>query len=184
VRSRTSASGTKFPTARKGIYQGRFSAAFFFARKEIEMPSMVLKVQGTAIRISTSTVAVLTGSPTFASLDCISRDINYQSGSSTEIDVTSICSTSREFRLGLPDAGTLSISGYWKQGTAGHTEFREAYNDKNTRLFEIEFEDGSTFRALGFVQQRSFTAAVDGVVNASYTVRLTGDTNENDPSTA
>jgi hypothetical protein len=148
------------------------------------MPSMVLKVQGTAIRISTTevTTAQPAVEPTFAALDCISRDINYQSGSSTEIDVTSICSTSREFRLGLPDAGTLTISGYWKQGTAGHTEFREAYNDKLSRLLEVEFEDGSTFRAVGYVQQRSFTAAVDGVVNASYTVRLTGDTNENDPS--
>lgn len=150
------------------------------------MPSQVLLVQGSAIRISTTevTVANPNPAPSFASLSCISREIQYQSGSSTEIDVTSICSTAREFRLGLPDAGTMTISGYWKQGEAGHTEFREAYNDKRSRLLVVEFEDGSSFSAVGFVQQRSFTAAVDGVVSASYTIRLTGVTNENDPSGA
>jgi hypothetical protein len=146
------------------------------------MASEVLLVQGTAVRISTNEVTELSPSPTpaFATLDCIAREITFQGGTATEVDVTSFCSTAKEFRLGLQDSGTMSVTGYWKQGHAAHTVIRAAAADKLTRLIEVEFEDGTIFRALALVSQRSFSAAVDGVVNATYNFRLTGGTLEID----
>lgn len=150
------------------------------------MASEVLLVQGTSIRISTTEVKELTPSPppVFASLDCIGREIQYQGGSAAEIDSTTICSTAKEFRLGLEDSGSMSVNGHWKQGHPAHTAIRVAAGDKKTRLIEVEFEDGSIFKALALVQQRSWSAAVDGIVSASYTFRLTGPTLEVDPSDA
>lgn len=150
------------------------------------MPSQVLLVQGTSIEISTTAVTSVNPSPepSFASLDCIGREIQYQSGSATEIDTTTLCSTAKEFRLGLEDPGTMSVTGHWKPGHAAHTVIRTASSDKQARLIKVTFEDGSIFRAMAFVQQRSFTAAVDGVVTATYNFRLTGQTNEDDPSEA
>lgn len=144
------------------------------------MSSEVLLVQGTAIRISDGEVAELTPSPepTFHTLDCISREITYTGGTATENDVTTICSTAKEFRLGLQDSGSMSVTGHWKPGNAAHEETKAAAADKLTRLIEVEFQDGSTFRALAFVSQRSFSAAVDGVVTGTFNFRLTGPTSE------
>lgn len=147
------------------------------------MSSEVLLVQGTHIDISIGEVVELTPSPVpeYARLDCIAREIQYQGGTATENDITSICSTAKEFRLGLQDSGTMSVSGFWKQGNAAHNEIRTAAADKKTRLIVVEFEDGSTFSALALVSQRSWSASVDGVVAATFNFRLTGDTLEVDP---
>lgn len=144
------------------------------------MASEVLLVQGMAIRISDGEVTELTPSPepTFLTLDCIAREITYTGGTATENDVTTICSTAKEFRLGLEDSGTMSVSGHWKPGHLAHEEIKTAAGDKLRRLIEVEFEDGSIFRALAFVSQRSWSAAVDGVVSATFNFRLTGATSE------
>jgi len=147
------------------------------------MASEVLLVQGTHIDISTAEVtdidAVLE-SAAFARLDCILREIQYQGGTASENDVTTICSTAKEFRLGLEDSGTMSVNGHWMQGNAAHEVIKAAGKDKKTRLIEVTFENGSKFRALALVSQRSWSAGVDGIVSATYNFRLTGETQEID----
>lgn len=145
--------------------------------------SEVLLVQGLSISISNTEVTELNPSPEPLSelLDCIGREIQYQGGTATEIDVTTFCSTAKEFRLGLEDSGTMSVTGHWLIGNPAHDVIRAAASDKLTRLIVVTFEDGSVFKCLAFVAQRSWTAAVDGVVTASYSFRLTGPTEEVDP---
>jgi predicted secreted protein len=147
------------------------------------MPSQALIVQGSSIRFTTNVQSAIPfTAPVYVILDCIGREIQMQGGSSTEIDTTSFCSTAKEFRLGLGDSGSMSINGFWKQGHEAHNLLRTAGRDKQIRGIEVTFEDYSTWRGLFMVQQRSFSMAVDGVVSASYTLRLTGDTVEDDPS--
>jgi predicted secreted protein len=148
------------------------------------MASEVILVQGTHIRISTTAQTETAPSPlpAWALIDCIGKEIQVQGGTAPEIDVTSICSTAKEFRLGLQDPGSMTIAGHWKQGHPAHTALRTAAADKQLRLVEVEFEDGGIFRALASVQQRSWAASVDGVVTASYTLRLSGATLEIDPT--
>lgn len=146
------------------------------------MASSVVLVQGTSITISTTEVTDLTPSPApaTATLDCIGRDITYTGGTASEVDVTTLCSTAKEFRLGLEDSGTMSVSGHWVQTHAAHQAIRTAAADKLSRLIVVTFDDGSTFSCLAFVSQRSWTAAVDGVVSATFNFRLTGATLETD----
>lgn len=149
------------------------------------MASEVILVQGTEIRISTAEVTELGNSPAssqggMATLDCISREIQYQGGQAPEIDTTTICSNAKEFRLGLEDPGTMSITGHWVQGHPAHAVIRAAAKDKKTRMIEVVFQDGSIFRALALVSQRSWSAAVDGVVSATFNFRLTGEVEEID----
>lgn len=146
------------------------------------MASEVVLVQGSSISISNdevTDVAVTPAAPS-AVLDCIGREVSYQGGSANEIDVTTICSTAKEFRLGLSDSGTMSVSGHWVQGTDAHTVIRQADRDKKRRLIAVTFEDGSIFKALALVSQRSWNMAVDGVVSATFNFRLTGETLEVD----
>ena len=112
------------------------------------MASEVVLVQGTSIKISTTEVtdAGASPSPTFALMDCIGREIQVQGGTSPEIDVTTLCSTAKEFRLGLADPGTMTITGHWVQGHAAHNVIRAAAADKQLRLIEISFVDGRSSR--------------------------------------
>jgi len=144
------------------------------------MSSVSIQVQGTSLKISSTTVAALSDSPSpaFEVLDCIGREFNYQSGATTENEVTTICSTAKEFKLGLSDSGSFSLSGHWKIGNDAHDAIKAAYDDKQPRLIEVEFVDNTVFRCLGLCTQRSFSGAVDGIVSASYQFRLTGPTEE------
>lgn len=148
------------------------------------MTSAVLLVQGMTLQISEAECEELNPSPlpTMATLDCVARDVTVTGGSKTETDVTTLCSTAKEFRLGLRDSGTMSISGHWKQGHAAHVVIRQADSDNLKRLLVATFSDGSVWKSLAFVSQRSWGASVDGVVSATYNFRLTGDVNEDDPS--
>ena len=147
------------------------------------MASEVVLVQGSTFKISTvevTDIATFDGSPAvdMAVLDCIGREVSVQGGAAAEIDTTTICSTAKEFRLGLQDNGTMSVNGHWVQGHPAHEVIKAAAADKLSRGIQVVFSDGSEFRCLAFVQQRSWSAAVDGVVTASYTFRLTGATVE------
>lgn len=146
--------------------------------------SKVTLVQGTTIQVSVTAVDTAQPSPmpTLVSLDCTAKEIQYQSGTANEIDVTTFCSDAKEFRLGLDDPGQFTFSGHWVQTDAAHAVLRAAAIDKQSRLFIVTFPDTSTFSALGFVSQRSFSAAVDGVVTSSFTVRLTGAVVETEPT--
>jgi hypothetical protein len=147
------------------------------------MASEVVLTQGTTVKISEAEVNELEPSPTpaMATLDCIGREVQVQGGTKTENDVTTLCSTAKEFRLGLKDAGSMTINGHWVQGHAAHTVIRAGESDSLTRLVEITFPNGSIWRSLALVSQRSFNFAVDGIVSAAFVFRLTGATQEVDP---
>jgi len=140
------------------------------------MASKVLLVQGTSLQISTNE-ATSTGDSglTFETLDCTSREMQWQGGQATENDTTTLCSTAKEFRLGLPDSGTMSVAGHWVISDDGQAVIKAADKDKKPRLIKVTFEDGSVFASLAIVSQRSWSAAVDGVVSATFNFRLTGE---------
>ncbi len=148
------------------------------------MANPVLLVQGTKLDISTAAVTDVNATVAPAdlvSLDLTAKSVQYQGGSADEIDTTVLASTSKEFRLGLQDAGTMSVSGHWVQADEAQGVIKQAAKDKLTRLIRVTFNDGSTFSALALVTQRSWDAQVSGVVSATFNFRLTGDTLETDP---
>ncbi|WP_233236341.1 hypothetical protein [Bordetella sp. LUAb4] len=148
------------------------------------MSSKVLLVQGTSIEISNET-AVDTAATglTFAKLDCTSRQVQWQGGTTTETDVTTLCSTAKEFRVGLSDAGTLTVTGHWVQDDEAQKVIKTASQDKKSRLIRVTFEDGSKFSSLAYSSQRSWDANVDGVVSGTFAFRLTGQPLEEDAAT-
>jgi hypothetical protein len=145
------------------------------------MPSSVIPVRGLSVRLSVGEVSsVDDGFGEYVTLDCISRSITYDGGVAGEVDVSSFCSNAKETRFGLENSGTISVQGHWLQGHPAHAVIRAAALDKRKRLFEVTFVDGTTFKALAFVSQRSWAAAVDGVVSATFNFRLTGPVSESE----
>lgn len=141
------------------------------------MPSKSLLVQGSTLKISVAeavSTAPLIPPSSYASLDCTTREVQWQGGQADEIDTTTFCSTAKEFRLGLGDSGTLTHQGHYLLTDPAYQVFKAADLDKKPRLLELIFADNSKFACLALVQQRSFGAAVNGVVTATTTFRLTG----------
>lgn len=141
------------------------------------MATPAIVVAGSTIEISTTAATSNNPAPvpTLAALDCLARDVQYQPSTATEIDTTAICSTAKEFVLGLRDFGSLSVTGHWKIGHAAHAVILEAAADQDTRFILITFSDGSTAQGLAFVQQPGFSGSVDGVWSGTYNFRFTGE---------
>jgi len=103
-------------------------------------------------------------------------DCDRAAGDRTEIDVTHLTSTSKEYLLGLRDGGTFTFSVNFLFGDDGQTAVREAEASDDSFHWIAEYPSGNTCSFDGFV--KSFTgpsAEVDGKLSGSVNVKITGD---------
>lgn len=107
---------------------------------------------------------------------CELTGVNQQDGGADEIEVSTICSTAKEFEQGLSDSGTLQLDFNWAGNEAVQTAIREAKLSGDQLAFRVTFPgDGGFVIMIGTVQSSSFQGAVNGVWTASATIKLTGE---------
>ncbi len=98
------------------------------------------------------------------------------SGKSTEIDVTTLLSTAKEFRQGLQDFGSITISLIRSNDDAGQAAMLTAHASQLNRTCIITLPSGTlntaTFTA--FVDSISSDIDKDGVVTGDSVLRITG----------
>ena len=147
------------------------------------MGSQATLAQGTEITVSTEEVTdvAITPAPLAEALQCITKQVQYQPGTKAEIDITTLCSTAKEFLLGLKDPGNLTLTGFYKSAHAGFKVLKQADKDNKSRLFTITFPDQTVIKVLGRVQQIPWSLAAEGVVDMTCTIRLTGEAVEVGP---
>lgn len=106
---------------------------------------------------------------------CELTGYNRQGGTKTENDASSLCSTAKEYELGLPDYGTTQLDYHFAPQTAIQLAVAELdqSGDKMAVLLRLPKNGGSRTQ-LGFVTQTSETASVNGLWTGSMTVRNTG----------
>ena len=137
--------------------------------------SQFTRTQGTQLEVSSAPVDDLGATGiTYADLAVTIKDPNFQGGQTTEIDVTVLKSTAKEYALGMDDNGTFSMAGNWKAGDPAQKALVAARSDKKTRAFRVTFADGSKFEFLGLVTQYQWQGQLDNVVSATFNVRVTG----------
>jgi hypothetical protein len=95
-------------------------------------------------------------------------------GSASEIDVTNLSSTAKEFILGLKDEGSISMDIIWDERLASHASLRSLFASGASNNFRIS-DAGSpiknyTFPA--FVSTLSMSSGVDEVQRASVNLRI------------
>ncbi|MDB4312007.1 phage tail protein [bacterium] len=99
-------------------------------------------------------------------------------GSASEIDVTNLSSTAKEFVIGLPDEGSVSleVSFDYQSATAGHDTLHTARISQILQHFQIRLSDSPRtvvdFQA--YVTQFSLSLGVDDKVQATFGLRITG----------
>lgn len=98
------------------------------------------------------------------------------SGSATEIEVTTLASTAKEFRQGLQDFGSFSLELIRDDDDAGQAELLDAMTNQATRDFIVTLPSG-TLNVLTFsciVLSVSHEIGADGVQTGTANIRVTG----------
>ena len=131
----------------------------------------------TPILAQGTTVTVEDGAASTATIGGIVSISGIGSGSVTEIEVTTLASTAREYRQGLQDLGSISFELIRDEDDLGQVELREMLAAQATREFVITLSS-STLNVItfdGFVSSLSSDINADGVVTGTCTVRISGN---------
>jgi len=104
------------------------------------------------------------------------RSINGPDGSASEIDVTDLSSTAKEFRMGMQDEGSITLDMMFIPANTVHAGLRTDRANRTLRNFQLVFTDSpaTTWSFAAYVQGLSVSNEVDGVTTASVTLRISG----------
>ena len=95
-------------------------------------------------------------------------------GSASEIDVTNLSSTAKEFILGLKDEGSIQLDIVWDERDTQHALLRTRFGSGASGNYQIK--DAGSPEALytfpAFVQGLSMSMGVDEVQRASVNLRI------------
>lgn len=134
------------------------------------MTTQAIKTQGTKLEIQDNT-----SSPIAYVQVKEMVSFNAFDGQASEIDCTSLDSTSKEFLMGLMDNGQFSGEFNFLPSDAGQQQVREARAATARRHFKLTLSDASVFSFDAFVQQAPISGGVDAKMDASFVLRITGD---------
>lgn len=116
---------------------------------------------------------------TFVAL-CEAKTFQGFDGQAGEIDVTTLCSTAKEFRAGLQDFGSFSFDMNLVPDDPGQVILDQAKASGTPLWFRLKVPDGEggyqgayVFKA--FVRQKSISGGVDQAFSSSVTLRITGE---------
>lgn len=92
----------------------------------------------------------------------------------SDIDVTNLSSTAKEFLQGLEDAGMVELTGHYDQTNTQHQAMRDAVGSGTPSNFRITLSDSETIDFTARVKAFSMDLAVDGPVEMSMSLKISG----------
>lgn len=95
-------------------------------------------------------------------------------GESTEIDITTLASTAKEFDVGLEDFGNLSLEVIYDGSDAGQAAIMTAKSAAATKEVVLTLSDSSIATFDVIVKSFSKSGGVDDVVKGSVNMKITG----------
>lgn len=133
------------------------------------MASTAISAQGSTISINTGTSETPVWTP-------IKNVLSFEGfdGSASEIDVTDLSSTAKEFRLGLTDAGNFNFELNIDRADAGQVAVEAARVSGAVTGFQLELPNGDTATFDTLVKSTPMSGGVDAVVKGSVQTKITG----------
>lgn len=110
---------------------------------------------------------------TFTALKNV-KGVNGFDGAANEINVTDFDSTSQEYRLGLQDAGNVTVELFDDGTDPGQVAVSAVQATAAITPFQVLLSNGGTLSFSAFVKKFSLTAAVDGVYSRALDLRISG----------
>lgn len=109
----------------------------------------------------------------YLDLSCTLKEAQFTGGQKQDIDVTTLCSTEQENVNGLPAPSEISLSGNFYRNAA-QDALRDAYDNDTTYAFQVIFPSGKGFKFLAEIRQHTWSSGTNGVVAATFSLRLKG----------
>lgn len=132
------------------------------------MASTAIDAQGAVVAINTGTE----GSPVWTTINNVAS-FSGLDGEASEIDVTNLSSTAKEFRIGLKDFGGFSMEIHADYADSGQNALRSA--GVAVKQFQITLSDATVLSFDGLVKNAdSINVGVDAVVTGSVTIKISG----------
>lgn len=132
--------------------------------------STAVKSQGTTIGIST-VLAV----PVYVTIANVKGISGLGSGEASDIDITHLSSSAKEFAVGLKDEGTITLTLDYDPDDAGQTDLQTSVDNSAMCKFKITLPSTvGAFTFSGTPKSFSKEIAVDGVITSSVTIRTSG----------
>ena len=103
------------------------------------------------------------------------------SGQASKIDVTTMASTAKEFRMGLQDWGDMELGFIWNLDDLGQAEMYAYKDSQQVGEFVITFPatnpslTKNVFTAQVYVLKMELSAQADGVMQGTATLAVTGE---------
>lgn len=97
-------------------------------------------------------------------------------GEASEIDVTHLASTAKEYLIGLPDEGNITLDCALLPDDVGQTRLRNDRVNATLRNYKITLTDSpaTTITFSAFCKGFRMTAGIDAKMMASVTLRVSG----------
>lgn len=130
--------------------------------------SDALESQGTKLEIRTGV-----GPDVFTEVKEIVSFTGFD-GEASEIDVSHMQSTAKEFRMGLADSGGFSVDANYLPEDPGQVAVREAKDDRTLQTFRLTYSDGSKNQFTAFVKSAPQSGGVDDKISTSFSLRISG----------
>lgn len=131
-----------------------------------------------AVQIDTTgkTITAGTGTATPVTFTAIAniKDFSGFDGSASEIDVTNLSSTAKEFRLGLVDNGQFSINVDYADQDPGQQAAMAKRKSGALANFKMVLPNADTVTFAGYVKKFSAAGGVDAVAKSAIDIRISG----------
>ena len=131
----------------------------------------VIDAQATVFEITddeaTPALQVVGGIKSFSGMD----------GEASDIDISTLASSAKEYRQGLQDFGNFSVELFRDPDDAGQAEMLDARAKQDTRVFVLTTPSGGTLTTAtfsGYVKSMSTDGSVDGVLEGTCNIKITG----------
>jgi hypothetical protein len=95
-------------------------------------------------------------------------------GEASEIDVSNLASTAKEYRLGLVDPGKFSIEVDQDDTDAGQIAIRASQVAGSLKNYKLTLPNSKTFTYSAFCKKFATSGGVDQVVKGSIDFRISG----------
>lgn len=96
-------------------------------------------------------------------------------GQASEIDVTHMQSTAKEFLMGLQDFGNFQLDCNFIADDAGQDAMRAAKASGDIKDFQATLSDNTVVTFQGFVMSASMSGGVDSKIDTSFNIRISGN---------
>lgn len=131
------------------------------------------------VEIDTTGLTLTTGSTPTATPQTYTQVNNVKTftgfdGEASEIDVTNLSSTAKEYRLGITDPGKFSIEVDQDNTDAGQLAVRASQAAGTLKSYKLILPDGHTFSFTAFCKKFASSLGVDQVVKGSIDFRISG----------